>query len=160
MVKTLLLKLEMKQRLEECSTINRGTSVTGKTIIGENCLVMAYSHVAHDCVIGNNYIIVNGVVAGHVKVGDYAIIGGNSSVHQFVTIGKHTMISGGSLVRKDVPPYVKAAGFSLSYIGVNSIGLRRRGFPELKITEIQDIYRILFQKKNNNNSQALTKIEG
>ena len=114
---------------------------------------------AHDCVIGNNCIIVNGVaLAGHVKVGDYAIIGGNSSVHQFVTIGKHTMISGGSLVRKDVPPYVKAFQGPLSYIGVNSIGLRRRGFPELKITEIQDIYRILFQK-NNNNSQALTKIE-
>ena len=94
--------------MRECSTINRGTSITGKTLIGENCLIMAYSHAGCDCVIGNNCIIVNGVALAYVKVGDYAIIGGNSSVHQFVTIGKHTMISGGSLVRKDVPPYVKA----------------------------------------------------
>ena len=145
--------------IRECSTVNRGTSVTGKTIIGENCLLMAYSHAAHDCIIGNNCVIANSVaLAGHVTIGDYAILGGNAAVHQFVTIGKHTMISGGSLVRKDIPPYVKAAREPLSFIGINSIGLRRRGFSEEKITEIQNIYRILFQK-NNNNSQAVIKIE-
>ena len=120
---------------------------------------MAYSHVAHDCFIGNNIILANSVaLAGHVTIGDYAILGGSASVHQFVTIGKHTMISGGSLIRKDIPPYVKAAREPLSFIGINSIGLRRRGFTEEKIAEIQDIYRILFQK-NNNNSQAIIKIE-
>ena len=145
--------------IRECSTVNRGTSVTGRTIIGENCLLMAYSHAAHDCIIGNNCVIANSVaLAGHVTIGDYAIIGGNAAVHQFVTIGKHSMISGGSLVRKDIPPYVKAAREPLSFIGINSIGLRRRGFTEEKITEIQDIYRILFQK-NNNTSQAIIKVE-
>ena len=145
--------------IRECATVNRGTSATGKTIIGKNCLLMAYSHVAHDCNIGDNCVIVNGVaLAGHVTIGDFAILGGNSAVHQFVTIGRHSMISGGSLVRKDVPPFVKAAREPLSYIGINSIGLRRREFTEEKINEIQDIYRILFQKKNNN-SQAILKIE-
>ncbi|MDA9345130.1 acyl-ACP--UDP-N-acetylglucosamine O-acyltransferase [Flavobacteriales bacterium] len=145
--------------IRECATVNRGTSATGKTIIGKNCLLMAYSHVAHDCNIGDNCVIVNGVaLAGHVTIGDFAILGGNSAVHQFVTIGRHAMISGGSLVRKDVPPFVKAAREPLSYIGINSIGLRRREFTEEKINEIQDIYRILFQKKNNN-SQAILKIE-
>lgn len=145
--------------IRECATVNRGTSATGKTIIGKNCLLMAYSHVAHDCNIGDNCVIVNGVaLAGHVTIGDFAILGGNSAVHQFVTIGRHAMISGGSLVRKDVPPFVKAAREPLSFIGINSIGLRRREFTEEKINEIQDIYRILFQKKNNN-SQAILKIE-
>ena len=145
--------------IRECATVNRGTSASGKTIIGKNCLLMAYSHVAHDCNIGDNCVIVNGVaLAGHVTIGDFAILGGNSAVHQFVTIGRHAMISGGSLVRKDVPPFVKAAREPLSYIGINSIGLRRREFTEEKINEIQDIYRILFQKKNNN-SQAILKIE-
>ena len=145
--------------IRECATVNRGTSATGKTIIGKNCLLMAYSHVAHDCNIGDNCVIVNGVaLAGHVTIGDFAILGGNSAVHQFVTIGRYAMISGGSLVRKDVPPFVKAAREPLSYIGINSIGLRRKKITEEKINEIQDIYRILFQKKNNN-SQALLKIE-
>ena len=131
--------------IRECATVNRGTTATGKTIIGKNCLLMAYSHVAHDCNIGDNCVIVNGVaLAGHVTIGDFAILGGNSAVHQFVTIGRHAMISGGSLVRKDVPPFVKAAREPLSYIGINSIGLRRREFTEEKINEIQDIYRILF----------------
>ena len=145
--------------VRECVTINRGTAASGKTIISQNCLLMAYSHIAHDCVIGENCIIANGVaLAGHVSIHEYAIVGGNSAVHQFVTIGKHSMISGGSLVRKDIPPYVKAAREPLSYIGINSIGLRRRGYNEEKITEIQDIYRILFQK-NNNNTQAVLKME-
>mgnify|MGYP001178616218 FL=1 len=145
--------------IRECATINRGTAALGETTLGENCLIMAYAHIAHDCTIGNNCIIVNSVsLAGHVKVGDFAIIGGLSAIHQFVTIGKHAMISGGSLVRKDVPPYVKAAREPLSFVGINSIGLRRRGFHDKKIQEIQDIFRILYQN-NNNNTQAIFKIE-
>jgi len=145
--------------VRECATINRGTSVTGKTEVGENCLIMAYSHIAHDCKIGNNCIIVNSVaLGGHVSIGDYAIIGGLSAVHQFASIGKHAMVSGGALVRKDVPPFVKAAREPLSFVGINSIGLRRRVFKEEKIQEIQNIYRILFQS-NKNTTQALLKIE-
>ncbi|MEZ4842452.1 MAG: acyl-ACP--UDP-N-acetylglucosamine O-acyltransferase [Flavobacteriaceae bacterium] len=145
--------------VRECVTINRGTKAYGKTEIGENCLVMATAHIAHDCVIGNNSIIVNGVaLAGHVIVGEHAIIGGLAAVHQFIHIGDHAMISGGSLVRKDVPPYTKAAKEPLSYVGINSIGLRRRGFTSEKIREIQHIYRILYQQ-NNNTSQALEIIE-
>ena len=145
--------------VRECATINRGTSVTGKTEVGDNCLIMAYAHIAHDCKIGDNCIIVNSVaLGGHVTIGDYAIIGGLSAIHQFVSVGKHAMVSGGSLVRKDVPPYIKAAREPLSFVGINSIGLRRRGFSDAKIKEIQDIFRILYQN-NNNNTQALLKIE-
>lgn len=145
--------------VRECVTINRGTSATGRTKIGNNCLIMATAHIAHDCEIGDNAIVVNGVaLAGHVIVGKYAIIGGLAAVHQFIHIGDHAMISGGSLVRKDVPPFTKAAKEPLSYVGINSIGLRRRGFSTEKIREIQDIYRILYQK-NYNTSQALEKLE-
>lgn len=145
--------------VRECVTINRGTSASGKTVIGQNCLIMATAHIAHDCNIGNNAIIVNGVaLAGHVTVGNFAIIGGLAAVHQFISIGEHAMISGGSLVRKDVPPFTKAAKEPLSYVGINSVGLRRRGFTTEKIREVQDIYRILYQK-NYNNSQASEIIE-
>src|SRR5210317_2464056 len=145
--------------IRECATINRGTKAYGRTEIGNNCLIMATAHVAHDCVISDNVIIVNGVtLAGHVKIGEYAIIGGLAGIHQFIHIGKHAMISGGSLVRKDVPPFVKAAKEPLSYIGINSVGLRRRGFDTDKIREIQNIYRILYQK-NYNNTQAVQIIE-
>ncbi len=145
--------------IRECVTINRGTGANNKTTVGEGCLLMAYVHVAHDCIIGNHCILANAVqVAGHVTVGDYAIVGGTSAVHQFVNIGQHAMISGGSLVRKDVPPYTKAAREPLSYEGVNSIGLRRRGFTSEKINEIQEIYRILYLR-GYNNSKALALIE-
>ena len=145
--------------IRECATINRATKATGKTIVGKNCLIMAYAHIAHDCVIGNNAIVVNNVaMGGHVEIGEYAIIGGLTAVHQFIKIGKHCMVSGGSLVRKDIPPYVKAGREPLSFIGINSIGLRRKNFSEAEITEIQDIYRILYQK-GNNNTQAINKIE-
>tara|TARA_B110000238_G_C16142593_1_gene447231 strand:- start:8150 stop:8944 length:795 start_codon:yes stop_codon:yes gene_type:complete len=144
--------------IRECATINRATSATGRTIVGENCLIMAYAHVAHDCVIGDYAIIVNNVaLGGHVNIGKYSIIGGLSAVHQFVNIGEHCMISGGSLVRKDVPPFVKAGREPLSFVGINSIGLRRRDFDENEIEEIQNIYRFLYQK-NYNNSQAINKI--
>jgi len=145
--------------IRECVTINRGTKAYGKTEIGKNCLVMATSHIAHDCIIGNNAIIVNGVaLAGHVTIGEFAIVGGLAAIHQFIHIGAHAMVSGGSLVRKDVPPYTKAAKEPLSYVGINSIGLRRRGFISEKIREIQNIYRILYQK-NYNTTQALEIIE-
>jgi UDP-N-acetylglucosamine acyltransferase len=145
--------------IRECATINRATKATGKTIVGNNCLIMAYAHIAHDCIIGNNAIIVNNVaLGGHVEIGEHAIIGGITAVHQFIKIGKHCMVSGGSLVRKDIPPYVKAGREPLSFIGINSIGLRRKNFSEEEITEIQDIYRILYQK-GNNNTQAVNKIE-
>lgn len=120
---------------------------------------MAYSHIAHDCLIGNNCIITNACqLAGEVVVDDFAILGGMSAVHQFVHIGKHVMIQGGSLIGKDVPPYVKAGRLPLSYAGVNSIGLRRREFSNEKINEIQDIYRILYQS-GLNNSDAIERIE-
>ncbi|MBG8553586.1 acyl-ACP--UDP-N-acetylglucosamine O-acyltransferase [Hymenobacter guriensis] len=145
--------------IRECVTINRGTVDKLKTVVGANCLIMAYVHVAHDCVIGNNCILANTVqVAGHVEIGDYAIIGGSSSIHQFVHIGAHAMISGGSLIRKDVPPFVKAGREPLSYAGINSIGLRRRGFSDQKIAEIQQLYRLLFLSGLNNNA-ALDQIE-
>jgi UDP-N-acetylglucosamine acyltransferase len=120
---------------------------------------MAYVHVAHDCVIGNHCILVNAVqVAGHVQIEDWAIIGGSSAVHQFVKVGAHVMVSGGSLVRKDVPPFTKAAREPLTYCGVNSIGLRRRGFDTDKISEIQEVYRYIFLK-GLNNAKALDLVE-
>lgn len=145
--------------VRECATINRGTQASGKTYVGKNCLIMAYVHVAHDCIIENNSILANAVnMAGHVVVREYAIIGGMSAIHQFVHIGSHAMISGGSLVRKDIPPFVKAGREPISFLGINSIGLRRRGYDSKKINEIQDIYRILYQR-NYNNTQALEIIE-
>jgi len=145
--------------IRECVTISRGTLDKRTTKVGSNCLLMAYVHIAHDCVIGNHVIIANSVqVAGHVIVDDYAIIGGSSAVHQFVKVGVHSMISGGSLVRKDVPPYTKAAREPLSYAGVNSLGLRRRGFSAEAISNIQEVYRYLFLNSLNN-SRALEEIE-
>ncbi|AUC14855.1 acyl-[acyl-carrier-protein]--UDP-N-acetylglucosamine O-acyltransferase [Tenacibaculum sp. SZ-18] len=145
--------------IRECVTINRGTSDRHKTVIGDNCLIMAYCHVAHDCIVGNNCIFSNNsTLAGHVTIGDNVVLAGMVAVHQFASVGNHAFVTGGSLVRKDVPPFVKAAREPLSYVGINSIGLRRRGFTTDKIREIQDIYRILFQK-NYNNSQAIAIIE-
>jgi len=145
--------------IREYVTVNKGTAAKGKTVIGSNCLIMAYVHVAHDCFVGNNVILVSyTALAGEVVIDDYAILGGHSGVHQFCHIGKHVMLSGGSLVRKDVPPYIKAGREPLSYAGVNSIGLRRRDFSNEVICQIQDIYRIIYQK-GYNNSQALEVIE-
>ncbi len=145
--------------IRECVTINRGTSDRMKTVIGENCWIMAYCHVAHDCVVGDNCIFSNNsTLAGHITVGDHVVLAGMAAVQQFCKIGSHAFITGGSLVRKYVPPFVKAAREPLSYVGINSIGLRRRGFSTKKIREIQNIYRILYQK-NYNNSQAVAIIE-
>jgi UDP-N-acetylglucosamine acyltransferase len=135
--------------IREYATISRGTADRFKTQVGKNCLVMAYVHIAHDCLVGDHCILANAVqLAGHVVVEDYVVVGGTTAVHQFVKIGAHAMISGGSLVRKDVPPFTKAAREPLSYVGVNSIGLRRRQFPNEKIEEIQDLYRVIYLEGN------------
>lgn len=145
--------------IRECVTINRGTTDRMKTVVGNNCWIMAYCHIAHDCVVGDNCIFSNNsTLAGHINVGEYVVLAGMAAIQQFCSIGKHAFVTGGSLVRKDVPPFVKAGREPLSYVGINSIGLRRRGFSTDKIREIQDIYRILYQK-NYNNSQAVTIIE-
>ncbi len=136
--------------IRECCTLNRGTEASMTTKIGNNSLLMAYVHIAHDSVVGSNCILANNVnLAGHIEIGDYVILGGLTAVHQFVKIGNHAMVGGGSLVRKDVPPFVKAAREPLSYVGINSVGLKRRGFSTEQINAIQDIYRIIFVKGNN-----------
>ena len=136
--------------VREFCTLNRGTKASMTTKIGKNCLLMAYVHVAHDCFIGDNVILANNVnLAGHIDIDDYAILGGLTAVHQFVKIGKHVMIVGGSLVMKDVPHFVKAARDPLSYEGVNSVGLKRRGFTVEQINRIHDIYRYLFIRHRN-----------
>lgn len=145
--------------IRECVTINRGTKASGKTSVGKNCLVMAYVHAAHDCAIGDNCILANSVqLAGHVTIDDFAILGGTTAVHQFSKIGAHAMVSGGTRIAKDVPPYTKAGREPVSYCGINSVGLRRRGFTSEKINEIQDIYRILYLK-GMNTSKAVDYIE-
>ncbi len=145
--------------IRECVTVNRGTVAKEKTVVGNNCILMAYSHVAHDCVIGDHCIVVNSVqLAGEVVIYDWAIVGGGSLIHQFVHIGAHSFIGGGVMVRKDVPPYVKAARDPVSFAGINAVGLRRRNFSSEKITEIQNIYRFLYLSKINN-TQALETIE-
>lgn len=136
--------------LRECVTVNRGTASKGKTVVGSNCLIMAYTHIAHDCVVGNNVIISNATqVAGEVIIDDSAVIGGGSLIHQFCHIGAHVMLQGGAHVNKDVPPYVKAGREPLTYAGINSIGLRRRGFSNDQIYQIQEFYRYLYSSGMN-----------
>jgi UDP-N-acetylglucosamine acyltransferase len=145
--------------IRECVTINRGTLDRKKTEIGSNCLIMAYSHIAHDCIVGNYCIFANNTtLAGHITVGDHVVLGGLTAVQQFVRIGSYSFVTGGSLVRKDVPPYIKAAREPISYAGVNSVGLKRRGYDTQKINHILDIYRILFVR-GYNVSKALDIIE-
>lgn len=142
--------------IREHVTINRGTKDRWKTVVGKNCLIQAYSHIAHDCIVGDNCIFSNNsTLAGHITVGDYVVLAGMVAVHQFVQVGSHAFIAGGTLVRKDVPPFVKAAREPIAYVGINSVGLRRRGYSSELINEIQNIYRTLFVKHNN-----LTKAMG
>ena len=133
--------------IRECVTLNRGTSASGKTVIGSDNLFMAYSHVGHDCVIGNHVVIANCVpFGGHCEVGDYVVIGGLAAVHQFVRICRFSMLGGLSRIKLDVPPFVMGSGNeTFRYEGLNAIGLKRRGFSSEKITLIKDAYRILFQ---------------
>ena len=145
--------------IRECVTVNRGTKDKWKTKVGSNCLLMAYSHIAHDCILGDNVIIANSVqLAGHVEIGDYAIIGGMAAAIQFSKIGAHTYIAGGTEVIKDVPPYIKAGRTPLSYVGVNSIGLQRRGFTSERINSILEIYRNIYMR-GLNTTQATEFIE-
>lgn len=131
--------------LRECSTVNRGTAAKGETRVGQNCLIMAYTHIAHDCLIGNKVIISNATqLAGEVQIDDCAVIGGGSLVHQFCHLGKNIMLQGGALVNKDIPPFVKAAREPISYVGLNTIGLHRNGFSQDDIQKIADVYRLLY----------------
>lgn len=141
--------------IREYVTIHKGTADRFKTVVGNNCLLMAYVHVAHDCIIGNNVIIANSTqLAGHITIGDWVVIEGMVGTQQFVNIGDHAFIAGMSSVRKNVPPFVKAAREPLSYVGVNSIGLRRRGFTDEQVLNIEDTYRIIYVQ-NTNMSKAL-----
>ncbi len=145
--------------IRECVTINRGTSDRNKTTVGSNCLLMAYTHLGHDVIVGNNCILANAAsIAGHVTIHDYAILEGVVAVQQFLSIGTHAFVAGGSLVRKNVPPYVKAAREPLSYAGVNAIGLRRRGFSDQVIGYIEDAYRLIFVQ-NKNITKGLAAVE-
>jgi len=145
--------------IRECATVNRGTAAVGKTSVGNNCLLMAYSHIGHDCLLKNNVIIGNSTaLAGEVNVDDWAILSAGTMVHQFAHIGAHVMIGGGGKVRIDVPPFIKADRDPLSFLGLNSVGLTRRGFEKERIDEIHEIYRIIYQQ-GMNISQALDYIE-
>ena len=140
--------------IRECVTVHRGTASKGKTVVGSNCLIMAYCHVAHDCVVKDNVIMSNAVqLAGEVVVDEFAVVG-----HQFCHIGAHVMLQGGALVNKDIPPFVKAGREPIAYAGVNSIGLRRRGYSNETIRDIQEIYRYLYLS-GLNNSDAISRIE-
>jgi UDP-N-acetylglucosamine acyltransferase len=145
--------------IREFVTINRGTKAHGETSIGKNCFIMAYAHVAHDCIIGNHVIMANSVnLAGHIEIDDYAILGGVLPVHQFVKIGAHCMIGGGFRVQHDVCPYSLVGGYPLKTVGLNSIGLRRRGFKRETIAVLEQAFKILFFS-HLNTSQAVEKIQ-
>jgi UDP-N-acetylglucosamine acyltransferase len=137
-------------KIRECVTIHRGTSDKMKTSIGDNCLLMTYVHVAHDCQIGNNVILASYTgLSGHVIIDDFAILEGKVAAQQFAHIGKHAFIGGASLIRKDVPPFIKAAREPLTFAGVNSVGLRRRGYTDEQVREIEDIYRTIYVQNSN-----------
>lgn len=145
--------------VREGATVNRGTAAVGRTVVGNGCLLMAYSHIGHDCTIGNNCIISNSTsLGGEVNIDDWAILSGGTLVHQFTHIGAHVMIGGGAKVRTDVPPFIKADRDPLSYLGINSVGLTRRGFEKERIDRIHNIYRVIYQN-GMNISQALDKVE-
>jgi UDP-N-acetylglucosamine acyltransferase len=145
--------------IREYATLNRGTLDRLKTVIGSNCLLMAYSHVAHDCHLGDHVIMANSVnLGGHIEIGDWAIIGGVVPVHQFVRIGAHAMIGGGFRVPQDIVPYAICGGYPLKVMGLNLVGLKRRGFAELTIDTLSKAYRVLFRSKLNT-SQAIDRIK-
>ncbi len=134
----------------EGATINRGTAALGKTVMGNNCLIMANAHIAHDCILGNNCILVNNVMlGGEVHIDDYAIMGGGSAAHQFSRVGAHAMISGGAMFKKDIPPYAIINSDPVGFAGINKIGLKRRGFSQDIIDEIEDIYKIIYLSGRN-----------
>ncbi len=145
--------------IREYATLNRGTKYRGKTVVGKNCFIMSYAHVAHDCLLGDHVILANSAnLAGHVEIGDWAIIGGVVPVHQFVKIGAHSIVGGGFRVQKDVCPYALVAGYPLKTMGLNRIGLKRRGFSEKTLKILEKTFRILFKSKLNT-SQAVERIK-
>jgi UDP-N-acetylglucosamine acyltransferase len=145
--------------IRECVTIHRGTTDRMKTVVGKNCLIMGYVHIAHDCTLGNNVILANYTgLSGHVQIDDHAILEGKVAAQQFMHIGSHAFIAGASLIRKNVPPFVRAAREPLSFAGVNAVGMRRRNFSEDDIKLVEDIYRIIFVQ-NNNISKGLQSLE-
>ncbi|MBQ7818920.1 MAG: acyl-ACP--UDP-N-acetylglucosamine O-acyltransferase [Bacteroidales bacterium] len=145
--------------IREFVTVNRGTASRGKTVVGNNCLIMAYSHIAHDCILKNNIIVANATqIAGEVEIDNFATIGGGTLMHQFSKIGTHVMIQGGSHINKDIPPYVMAGRIPTVYAGINSVGLQRRGFTKEQIYNIQNIYHTLYNS-GLNNTDAIKKIE-
>lgn len=145
--------------IRECATVNRGTASRGYTKVGSNCLIMAYSHVAHDCVLNDHVILGNTTqLAGEIEIDDYAIVSGGSLAHQFTKIGPHVMVQGGSKIAKDIPPFVMVGREPISYVGLNIVGLRRRGFTSERINGIQEIYRTLYLS-GYNISQAVERIE-
>ncbi|HEX8243594.1 MAG TPA: acyl-ACP--UDP-N-acetylglucosamine O-acyltransferase [Longimicrobium sp.] len=152
-----LLTVGDRTVIREYATLNRGTAAGGLTSVGSDCMLMAYTHVAHDCRLGNHVILSNAVnMAGHVTIGDWAIVGGLTPIHQFVRIGAHAFVGGATRVAKDVPPYVKAAGSPMELYGLNSVGLQRRGFPEEVRRELKRAYRLFFAS-NHNVAQALAR---
>lgn len=145
--------------VRECVTVNRGTAAKWKTVVGDNCLLMAYCHIAHDCILKNRIIIGNSTqLAGEVEVYDHAILSGGTLVHQFTRIGEYVMVQGGTKLGKDLPPYIIAGREPVSYAGINTVGLRRGGFSNDKINYIQDMYRLLYQS-GLNFSDAVVRIE-
>ena len=133
--------------IRESCTINRGTAASGKTVIGNGNLLMAYVHIAHDCVVGDHCVLANNAtLAGHIILGDWVILGGKTACLQFIHIGSHVITQGGALIDKDIPPFVKGARYPIQYCGVNSLGLQRRGFSQESINRISDIYRYIFVK--------------
>lgn len=153
------LEIGDRTEIREFCTLNRGTKDRLKSVIGSDCFLLAYCHVAHDCRLGNHIILANGVqLGGHVTIEDWVIIGGLSGVHQFCHIGQHTIVGGHFRVTQDVPPYITAAGEPLGYAGINSIGLRRRGFNQSQLSAIKNTYRLLYRSKLNR-SQAIARIK-
>lgn len=145
--------------VRECATVNKGTASRGETRVGDNCLLMAYSHIAHDCILKNNIIIGNASqIAGEVEIDDFAILSGGCLVHQFTRIGRNVMIQGGTRTGKDIPPYIIAGREPVSYVGLNFVGLRRKGFSSEQISEIQEIYRYIYQS-GFNTSDAVEKVK-
>lgn len=145
--------------IREYVTIHKGTADRMTTSVGNNTMLMAYSHVAHDCIIGNNVILANYVgLAGHVTIEDFVIVEGFSGIQQFVSIGSHSFVAAFSQIRKNIPPYIRVAREPLQYIGVNSIGLARRGFEKEVIHHIEDIYRLIFVR-GHNVTKALELVE-
>jgi len=148
-----------KTVIREYAMLNRGTAHSKETVVGKNCLIMAYAHLAHDCYVGDNVIMANSVnVAGHVEIGDYVTIGGIVPIHQFVKIGAHSMVGGGYRVQQDICPYSLVAGYPIKVVGLNSIGLHRRGFEKETIRRLEKVYKLLFFSKLNT-TQAVERIK-